>query len=175
MTWPLPLRKCGPYLFAGGIVYRSKMFKLDPEKPAADVIWSAHKDCGISPAFCTPFLEGDSMYGVDMAGELRCVELATGRQLWSTYDATTGTRRKNYAAAFLVKQDDRFFLFNDQGALIIAHLTPQGYQEDSRAKLLEPLSKSEGRNVLWSHPAFAHKCIFARNDKQIVCYKLAAE
>ena len=113
------------------------------------------------------------MYGVDMRGELRCVRLDTGEHLWSTYAATTGDRRKNNASAFLVKQNDRFFIFNDQGELIIARLSPQKYEEISRVKILEPLSKSEGRDVLWSHPAFAQKCIFARNDQEIVCFSLA--
>jgi hypothetical protein len=31
-----------------------------------------------------------------------------------------------------------------------------------------------GRNVVWSHPAYADKCVFARNDKEIVCASLAA-
>ena len=32
-----------------------------------------------------------------------------------------------------------------------------------------------GRDVVWSHPAYADKCVFARNDKEIVCASLAAE
>ena len=30
-----------------------------------------------------------------------------------------------------------------------------------------------GRMVVWSHPAFAEKCVFVRNDKEVVCYSLA--
>jgi hypothetical protein len=32
-----------------------------------------------------------------------------------------------------------------------------------------------GKAVVWSHPAFAHRCVFARNDKELVCVDLAAE
>ena len=32
-----------------------------------------------------------------------------------------------------------------------------------------------GRAVVWSHPAFADKCLFARNDSEIVCINLSAE
>jgi hypothetical protein len=28
---------------------------------------------------------------------------------------------------------------------------------------------------VWSHPAFAHRCVYARNDKEILCASLAAE
>jgi len=29
--------------------------------------------------------------------------------------------------------------------------------------------------VCWSHPAFAYRCVFARNDREVVCASLAAE
>jgi hypothetical protein len=32
-----------------------------------------------------------------------------------------------------------------------------------------------GRNrlVVWMHPAFAQKCVFVRNDKELICFSLA--
>jgi hypothetical protein len=45
----------------------------------------------------------------------------------------------------------------------------------SRAKLLAPTGSAFGRKVVWSHPAFAQKCVFARNDTELRCYALAAE
>jgi hypothetical protein len=27
--------------------------------------------------------------------------------------------------------------------------------------------------VVWSHPAFAGKCVFVRNDKEIICVSMA--
>jgi hypothetical protein len=29
--------------------------------------------------------------------------------------------------------------------------------------------------VVWSHPSYADKCVFAINDREIVCASLAAE
>jgi hypothetical protein len=55
---------------------------------------------------------------------------------------------------------------------VIADLTPKGYKEISRAKVIEPTQANSGRDVVWSHPAFAHKCIFVRNDREIVCVSL---
>jgi hypothetical protein len=53
-------------------------------------------------------------------------------------------------------------------------LTPKGYDEIDRAHVLDPTNRlSADRLVLWSHPAFANKCMFARNDKEIVCVSLA--
>jgi hypothetical protein len=72
-----------------------------------------------------------------------------------------------------VKNGDRYFLFNEKGELLIARLSPKGYEEVSRAKLLAPTNEAFGRAVVWSCPAFAEKCVFARNDKEIVCASLA--
>ena len=59
------------------------------------------------------------------------------------------------------------------GIWSIAKLSPKGYEEIDRAKLLDPTNEAFKRPVVWSHPAFADKCVFARNDKEIVCYSLA--
>ncbi len=76
---------------------------------------------------------------------------------------------------------DRFFLFNEHGDLIIARLSPKGYEEINRAHLLEPTNMmvaaqrpKDRPGVLWSHPAFAHQSIYARNDKEIIRVSLAA-
>ena len=63
--------------------------------------------------------------------------------------------------------------FAQKGDLILAKLTPKGYEEIDRAKVLEPTGVSYPRNVVCSHPAFADKCMYARNDKEIVCVSLA--
>jgi len=38
---------------------------------------------------------------------------------------------------------------------------------------LETANTMPGRAVVWSHPAFANRCIFARNDKEIICVDLS--
>ena len=54
-------------------------------------------------------------------------------------------------------------------------MTPAGYTEISRCHLLEPTNTAAGRDVVWSHPAFANRHIYARNDKDILCADLAAK
>ncbi len=97
------------------------------------------------------------------------VRIADGERLWQTLEPTTGgARGGRYGTAFLVKHEDRFFLFSETGDLILAKLSPQGYTEISRFKVLEPTNNVFGRTVVWSHPAFADKSVFARNDKELV-------
>jgi hypothetical protein len=56
---------------------------------------------------------------------------------------------------------------------VIARLSPTGYEEIDRAKLLEPTNKLAGRPTVWCHAAYAGKCVFVRNDVEMVCYSLA--
>ena len=100
------------------------------------------------------------------------MELATGKRLWETLDPLGG-KGGQCATVFLVKNGDRFFLFNDLGEIVIAKLSPKGYEEISRAKVIEPTGKGMGRAVVWCAPAFAGKKMFVRNDKELICVDLA--
>ena len=65
------------------------------------------------------------------------------------------------------------FLWNDQGELLLARLRPEGFAEISRAKLLDPVENTRGRDVLWCHPAFANRCAYMHNGKELICVSLA--
>ena len=78
------------------------------------------------------------------------------------------------AEVFLVKNGDRYILANEKGDLILAKLSPKGYEEIGRVHLLDPTSSGFGRDVLWSHPAFANRSAYMRNDKELICVSLAA-
>ena len=125
----------------------------------------------------TPFLEEGTIYGCDVSsGALMGVRLSDGQRLWQTVEPTMGDgRRGRYGTAFIVKHEDRVFLFSETGDLILAQLSPQGYTELSRFHVLEPTSSTFDRELVWSHPAFADKSVFARNDKELVRVSLAAE
>jgi outer membrane protein assembly factor BamB len=159
-------------LYIGGHQDKSLLLELDRDKPDAKEIW---RDRGVGPVHSPVFIEEGYLYGIAQRGQLRCIRLETGEQLWETMAATTGGRPAGSATAFLVKNHDRYFLFNELGDLIIARLSPAGYEETSRVHLLEPTGDGFGRKVLWSHPAFAHRCIYARNDKKLACFSLAAQ
>jgi hypothetical protein len=58
---------------------------------------------------------------------------------------------------------------------VLADLSPQGYKELDRFHVLAPTNTTSRRNVVWSHPAFAARSLFARNDKELVRVSLAKE
>jgi outer membrane protein assembly factor BamB len=168
-------RQAGDYLFAGGNGDKAVLLKLAADKPAATEVWRGKKDTAVYPINLTPFVEGGTIYGVNRSGEFMAVKLETGERLWETTEPVSGkgSKPQGTGTAFVVKHGDRYFLFNEKGELVIAKLSPKGYEEVGRAKILEPTSLAFGRDVVWSHPAFAGKCAFARNDKELVCVSLA--
>jgi hypothetical protein len=107
------------------------------------------------------------------------MNVATGDRLWETGEPTMGTRRGRHGTAFLVRQADSpagehlTWIFSETGDLILARLTPEAYTELGRMHLLDPTNECFGREVVWSHPAFADRCVFARNDHELVCVSLA--
>jgi outer membrane protein assembly factor BamB len=151
--------------------------ELDKTKPAAKVLWYGKSNRvdrteGLHSVMATPVVKDGHIYGVCALGELRCLDAKTGKRLWQTYDLTGG-EKSFCGTAFLVPQGDRFVAFNDHGELILAELSPTGHKVVDRARILEPLERARGRVVVWSHPAFARQCVFARNDKEMVCVSLA--
>jgi len=172
-------RKLGDLLFMTSFYNGSLMLRLDSSRPAVTTVWRTEKasekdTTHLNAIIATPILEDGYIYGICSYGQLRCLKAATGERVWETFKATTSGGPVRWGNAFLVKNGSRFFLFNEKGDLIIARLTPAGYEEISRAHLLEPANSDPGRAVVWSHPAFANRCVYARNDKEIICADLAA-
>lgn len=168
------------HLFFTSFYSGSLMLRLDPDGGSPATLWrspkASEKDTTYLHALITtPFLEAGYLYGVGSYGQLRGLRVADGERLWETFQATGGDSAR-WATAFLVKHRDRFFLFNEQGDLILARLTPDGYHEIDRAHILEPNGVDlRIRSVVWSHPAFAHQNLYARNDSEIVSISLAKQ
>ena len=176
MTIPSP-RQSGDRLFLTSFYNGSLMLRVDSDKPSP--VWQSQKVSekdtdGLHSVMATPLLENGHIYSPCSYGEFRCLKADTGERVWETFEPTTG-KSTRWGNAFIVKNGDRCFLFSETGDLIIARLTPEKYQEISRARLLDPTNRDPGRLVVWSHPAFANKSVYARNDKEIVCVSLAAQ
>ena len=123
-----------------------------------------------------PIIDGGYIYGICSYGQLRALNADTGERLWETQEATVERRR--WVSGYLVQNGNRVLINNDRGELIIARLSPSGYEEISRTHLIKPTSppgnRRELRNVSWTHPAYANKHIYMRNDEEIVSFSMNA-
>ena len=170
-------RKFENKLFVASFYNGPRMIEVADDGASAKVAWAGKSDNeirtdGVHPIMCTPWFDGKNIYSICSYGQFRCLDATNGKRLWETLDATGQGRWWN---AFIIPHKDRFFIHNEQGDLIIARLSPSGYDEISRAKLIEPTRPIKRRMTIWSHPAFAMKSVFARNDKEIIRVNLAAD
>jgi outer membrane protein assembly factor BamB len=186
MTIPTP-RLAGDRLFLTSFYGGSTLIQLSPDNPAsASVVWHSKlsKSNPESPkntdklhcVMSTPFIKDGFIYGVCSYGQLRCIRLDDGGRVWEDMRATGSAKEpvERWANAFLIQHGDRVFIPNEKGDLIIARLSPSGYDEIGRVHLMDPTGLAMGRKIVWSHPAFANRCMYARNDKEIICVPLAA-
>jgi outer membrane protein assembly factor BamB len=178
--WRQGLRTSGDYAVSTPVFYKDRlligglMFQLDPDKPAAKVLWPDSKAPSrrILSHTSTALFRGDHLFSAKSSGELICLAASTGKQVW---EATKVTDLKNGASIHLTANGDSVLLYTDRGELIRARLTAQGYQEISRAAVLEPTFPFGGRKVAWSPPAYANRHIFTRNGKELICASLAGK
>lgn len=173
-------RQHGDHLFISSFFDGSLLLRLDAAAPRVTEAWrikgvSEVRPEGLHSLMSTPFIEDGHIYGVCGFGQLRGLRLADGERLWETLVPTRpDAKPARWTTAFIVKHADRFFIYNEVGDLILARLTPQGYEEICRAHLLDPTNKAGGRDVHWSHPAFALGSVFVRNDRELLRVDLRA-
>jgi len=163
------------HIFVSAFYSGSLLIKLGNDYTTAEKVWqrsgeSERKTDALHCVMNTPVIIDDFIYGVDSYGELRCLEFATGNRIW---EDQTAVKRNRWANIHFVQNKDKIWMFNEQGELIISKLSNEGFDEISRAKLIEPSKKQHPRGVVWTHPTFANKHVFVRNDNKLVCADLS--
>jgi outer membrane protein assembly factor BamB len=151
----------GDVLFASSVTFGGAALKLgkDDTGPTAKQLW-------VNPAytcyFATPVAVGDHLYLVTGSllakqATLRCVETATGKQLW---------KRDNvgkYHASLLRTGDGKLLMLEEAGDLVLLQPDPKEYRELSRSKIC---------GETWAHPALADGRLYVRDKKDLICVEL---
>ena len=110
----------------------------------------------------TPVHHGGYLYGLFSfkqykTGPLKCVELATGKEMWSEPD---------FGAGNLILVDGHLLVLGDQGQLVLVEPSPSGYKEVARMKALD--------GKCWSTPVISNGRIYVRSVKEGVCLDVSA-
>jgi outer membrane protein assembly factor BamB len=162
--------RAGDMLIASSITIGSVGLKMESKdgKPSGAPKW---KNPALTCYFSTPVPVGaDHVYmvigEVDLnpfskkkpTSSLRCVETATGKELWKK--AGVGT----YHASLTRTGDDKLLLLEEHGDLVLVDPNPQGYRELARSKIC---------GSTWAHPAISDGRLFIRDAKELICVELA--
>jgi outer membrane protein assembly factor BamB len=139
-------------VFVSGYWHGSKFIRLGDKPTTMTLEREDRKLCGL---MAQPLYREGHVYLLDKKSGLVCIELKSGTKRWEDHRLTPKGRNP-HASIVWTGDDDRVLLLNSDGELILARINPQGYQEESRRKILD--------KEVWSHPAFAGKCVYVRTD-----------
>ncbi len=170
-------------LFVSSFYDGSLMLRLKSDELAVEQIWrrlgpdEKHTEA-LHSIISTPLMKGDYVYGVDSYGELRCLDADTGDRLWESLKPMRGAGKAGpkirWFTIHMTENAGKVWMFNEHGELLITRLSPDGFEEISRAKLIAPTTQQLNRGVCWAHPAYAYRHVFARNDDELVAADLSA-
>ncbi len=156
------------------------LLEIGSNPPSVTEIWRSYEtdprsESTLNTLMTTPVAKDGYAYCIanDARGNgvFRCIEIASGEEKWTKPDWLT-PKPQIFATAFITENNDKYFMLNDIGELMIVKLSPDGFEELDRAKILEPTGVARGRSVVWCQPAFAGGHMFVRNDKEIVSVDL---
>ena len=142
-----------------------------------DVVWSdqrRQRDKSLATHWNTSIHHEGYLYGSsgrhDAGAELRAIELATGRVMWSEPDLTRCT---------LLYVDGHFICLGEHGTLRLLRATPEKYDEVARVILMDQRGAFGPKPLLkypaWSPPVLSHGLLYVRGEGRLVCLELIAQ
>ena len=168
----------GETVFVSSFYDGSLMIRTPKDSLTSEVLWRAvgpdeQQTKSLHAMIGCCISQQGYIYGADSYGQFRCLNAKTGERIW---EDLTAVPRARWATIHMVRQADRVWMFNERGELLLAKLSPTGLTIVDRCPLIEPTRDQLGQRggVCWSHPAFAEKSVFARNDKRLVRASLDA-
>jgi outer membrane protein assembly factor BamB len=120
----------------------------------------------------TPIAHEGYLYGSSgrhaHEAELRCIELATGKVMWSQPDLTRDS---------LLMVDGHFICMTEDGKLLLLGINPKKYEEISRMELYKRTEPDSSllRPPCWAAPILSHGLLYIRGHDKLVCFQLIAK
>lgn len=165
--------RAGDFVFASSIMFGGLAAKLDESQaiPRAKKVWEKPEyNC----YFSTPVPVGTQhLYLVTGTkpslamllpnkknppqADLRCIDIATGKELWSKPKVGT------YHASLTRTADNKLLLLEEGGDLVLLDPDPKEYRELARARIC---------GNTWAHPAIAQGRLYIRDNNELVCVEL---
>ena len=121
----------------------------------SNIMEAQHSD----PILINGYIYGYSGESSRNNGQFKCIELSTGKEMWSTNDIGQGT------TTFV---DGHLICLDIKGNLFLVKPDPTGFKQIGKIK-----SAIEGvRNPAWTVPVVANGKLYLRYLQKLVCYKL---
>jgi hypothetical protein len=143
-----------------------------------EVVWADRRkgprEKSLMCHWMTPIYHDGYVYGSsgrhEQTAELRCVELATGKVMWSEPDL---------GRTSLLMVDGHFICLGERGDLRLLKVNPKRYEEVSRMVVRDPSGGDDGPSLLrypcWAAPILAHGLLYLHGEGRLVCLELIPE
>ena len=139
----------------------SKAIQLGETPAQGKLAWEENKF--LRGLMSQPLYKGDVVYLLDKRHGLVCFDAKTGKKRWTDKNRLTPRGRNPQVTLVWVGNTNRAMCLNSNGELVQIELSPSGFKELSRAKIV---------GQTWAHPAYAGTRVFARDDGKLVCLEL---
>ncbi len=120
-----------------------------------EVVW---KNRNLGARFANPMTDGQRIFGLhNLAGELRCLDVASGKILW---------RGERCGPGQMLLAGTTLLVVNDQGLATLLDTEAATATELARHQVLNPKTK------IWNTPTVAGDQLFVRDQNEIACWRL---
>jgi outer membrane protein assembly factor BamB len=141
-------------VFVTGYWDGSRSIRLGPKATDFEVVGQDRRE--LRGLMAQPLYRDGFVYTIDKGNGLTCVELKTGKKRWDDENRLTPRGRNPHASIVWLGDTGRILALNSVGELILAKVSPEGYDEQSRVKVID--------GQVWGHPGFSGRHMFLRND-----------
>lgn len=142
----------------------SRAIRLGENLDDAELLWKdEEKLCGL---MSQPLYSKGFCYLLDRRNGLTCFELKTGRILWTDKHQLTAAGRNPQASLVWTGKAGNVLSLNAEGELVFLQVSKAGFQEYWREQII---------GKTWAHPAYAGSRVYARSDRELVCFELPVE
>ncbi len=156
----VPLAYDNKVFISAGENHGSVLLALQPKNTgfAVEEVWTSLGPKGsMRNEWQTSLILGDHLYGFDNVGgagpisHLASVDLITGKSVW---------QQQRYGKGNMIAADGKVFITTLAGELVVAKLSPKGYEELGRSQVVGKTRQA---------PSLADGLLYLRDDKEIVC------
>lgn len=149
-------------LLVSGYWEGSKAYRLGAKRDGIADLWTENRY--LRGLMAPPLVRDGYAYLLDKQYGLTCFEVQSGRKLWDDANRLTPRGRNPQAnLVWLANEPGRILALNAEGELVLARLSPAGYEEQSRTKICGPT---------WSHFAPAGELVYARDEGELVALRV---